>query len=83
MKTWTAWLGLGKNKDSVIEEKIELIGHRGNRKDQGRYLSRKLQQGKPIDQRMKANKKGKYMPGGEIYNRFYTKGGEIQAKSQT
>jgi hypothetical protein len=51
---------LGKNKDLVIEEKREVIDHRGNKKYQGQYLSGKIQQGKLVDQRMKANNKGKY-----------------------
>ena len=67
---------MGKNKDSVIEEKIEVINHRGNIKSQVQYLSGKLRQGKPIDQRMNENNKGKYTSGGEIYDWVYTKSGE-------
>jgi hypothetical protein len=67
---------LGKNKDLVIEEKREVIDHRGNKKARGRYLSGKLRQGKPVDQRMKENNKGKYTSGGEIYDQVCTKGGK-------
>jgi hypothetical protein len=75
-----AQLGLGKKKYSIIEAKREVISHRGNRKSRGRYLSGKLQQGKLVDQRMKANNKEKDTPGGEIYDHICTKGGEKTVK---